>query len=290
MTFWRLALIPLGGYVRFLGDGLDDENNKSVGGDEGHFNKAAAWKRALTVFAGPLFNALFSLFILALFLFFYGQVIIKPIVGAVQTNSPAYAAGIKKGDQFLSVDGSTLNSFEELMLHVSTHAGQKLNFSILRDGKSFDTIVIPTEVTNTDRFGNKYKIGVIGVTPPLDPNNKKQLDKRFIVTQNYNIFSALRNAGKELVFIVEQTVRVMGRLLIGEGDRCQLSGPTKTVNIAWQISGFGFLSLLKLAAFLSIGIATINLFPLPPLDGGHLFFYLWEYTHVDRDNVSSVQF
>src|SRR5699024_10201752 len=131
-------------------------------------------------------------------------------------------------------------------------------------------------IQRPDGFGNMVRVGAIGVYTPVDATNPDRVDPRYIQHIKYGFWASIDEALKQTGFIVTQTVRVVGRLIQGREDRCQLSGPTKTANIAWQVSEFGFMSLLRLTAFLSIGIGLINLFPIPPLDGGHLVFYLIE--------------
>uniref|UniRef100_UPI0035D009E7 site-2 protease family protein n=1 Tax=Bartonella sp. AA86SXKL TaxID=3243441 RepID=UPI0035D009E7 len=92
----------------------------------------------------------------------------------------------------------------------------------------------------------------------------------------YGFSRAVREASERATFIVTQTIFFMSRLIGGKEDHCRLSGPSKTVKIAWQVSETGFLSLLNFTAFLSIGVGLINLFPIPPLDGGYLLFHVVE--------------
>lgn len=278
-TRWRLSLIPLGGYVKFVGD--DDamsvplgEPNKSA--SEGAFFAATAWRRAATVFAGPFFNGLFTVVILAFFLFFYQQAVVEPIVGGVQANMPAAEAGLQKGDRILTIDGQKIESFDDLMGIVSLHGDDPLQFTIERAGQVFERSITPTRIPRSDGFGHKVRMGAIGVYTPLDPDNPERIDPKYVKVISHSFIGAFGESLKQSQFIVTQTLRVLGRMVAGREDRCQLSGPTKTASIAWQVSEFGFLSLLRLAAVLSIGIGLINLIPIPPLDGGHFLFYVVE--------------
>lgn len=277
-TRWRLALIPLGGYVKFVGD--EDAASMTASPQsallKGSFSAANAWKRAATVFAGPLFNALFTVVVLSFFFFSYGRVAIEPVVGSLVDKAPAMSAGLKPGDRFLEMDGQPVESFEDLIAYVSFHGGDPIQFRMERNGTPYDVVITPTPTERDDGFGNKVRVGMIGAGAPADPNNPQRLDPAFEKRINYGFFSAIAEATDRSVFIVTQTVRFIGRLIQGREDRCQLSGPSKTANIAWQVSESGFMSLLNFTAFLSIGIGLINLFPIPPLDGGHLVFYVIE--------------
>ncbi|WP_019220379.1 RIP metalloprotease RseP [Bartonella senegalensis] len=277
-TQWRLALIPLGGYVKFIGDeedgcGASFQSRPIV---DGSFASAHAWKKAATVFAGPLFNALFTVVILTFFFFTYGRVAIEPVVGSFVKDSPAVQAGLQLGDRFIEMDGQQVESFEDLMNYVSFHGGEPIEFKMERSGQLFTTVITPKVVERDDGFGNRVRSGLIGVGVPVDPNNPARLDQAYVKHIHYGFGRALREASKRATFIVTQTIFFVGRLLGGKEDHCRLSGPSKTVKIAWKVSETGFLSLLNFTAFLSIGIGLINLFPIPPLDGGHLLFHVVE--------------
>ncbi|CDO46631.1 RIP metalloprotease RseP [Bartonella henselae] len=277
-TQWRLALIPLGGYVKFIGDeeGLHGTSSQSLPIVDGSFGSAHAWKKAATVFAGPLFNVLFTVVILTFFFFIYGRVAIEPVVGSFVKDSPAVQAGLQLGDRFIEMDGQQVESFEDLMNYVTFHGGDPIEFKMERSGQVFTTVITPKVVERDDGFGNRVRSGLMGVGIPVDPDNPARLDPAYVKHIRYSFGRALREASKRATFIVTQTVFFMGRLLGGKEDHCRLSGPSKTVKIAWQVSETGFLSLLNFTAFLSIGVGLINLFPIPPLDGGYLLFHVVE--------------
>ena len=277
-TRWRIALIPLGGYVKFIGD--EDAAGMASKADAaalpGSFASAGAWARAATVFAGPFTNALFTVVVLSFFFFSYGRIIIEPVIGSLVDGAPAMTAGLKPGDRFIEMDGQKVESFDDLIGYVSLHGGDPIDFTLERSGQPYNVTITPKPTERDDGFGNKVRVGMIGAGAPADPNNPGRLDPAYEKHVNYGLFSAIGEATDKSAFIVVQTVRFLGRLIEGREDRCQLSGPSKTATIAWQVSETGFMSLLNLTAFLSIGIGLINLFPLPPLDGGHLVFYVIE--------------
>ncbi len=275
-TQWRLALIPLGGYVRFIGDGEDISSFQSSPDVEGSFASAHAWKKAATVFAGPLFNGLFTIVILTFFFFVYGRVAIEPVVGSLVKDSPAFQAGLGRGDRFIEMDGQRIESFEDLMNYVTLHGEDPIEFKIERMGQMFTTVITPKVIERDDGFGNRIQSGMIGVGIPVDPDNPTRLDPAYVKHINYGFVRAVKEASARATSIVTRTIFLMSRLIGGKEDRCQMSGPSKIIQIAWKVSEAGFISLLNFAAFLSISVGLINLFPLPPLDGGHLFFHVIE--------------
>ncbi|WP_041583206.1 RIP metalloprotease RseP [Bartonella australis] len=277
-TQWRLALIPLGGYVKFI----EDENESRVLSSQSpssmhrSFARAHAWKRAATIFAGPLFNAFFAVAILTFFFFFYGRVAIEPVVGSLVENSPAVQAGLMQGDRFIEMDGKRIDSFEDLVTYVAFRGENPIEFKMERMEKVFKAVITPIITERSDGFGNRIRIAMIGVRAPTDPGNSGHLDQTYEKRIFYNLGGAVREALKRTTFIVSQTVFFIDRLMRGQGDRCQLSGPSKIVKTAWEFSETGFVSLLNFAALFSISVGLINLFPIPPLDGGHLLFYVIE--------------
>ncbi|GAA5108850.1 M50 family metallopeptidase [Bartonella jaculi] len=277
-TQWRLALIPLGGYVKFIGDEKEAgiPSSQSFPIVDGSFANAHAWKKAATVFAGPLFNALFTVVILTFFFFVYGRVAIEPVVGSLVKDSPAIQSGLAVGDRFIEMDGRRVESFEDLMNYVTFHGTGPIEFKMERMGRVFTTVITPKVIEKDDGFGNRVQSGVIGVGVPVDPDNPTRLDPAYVKHIRYGFGKSVREASERAMFIVTQTIFFISRLIGGKEDHCRLSGPSKTVKIAWQISETGFISLLNFTAFLSIGIGLINLFPIPPLDGGHLLFHIVE--------------
>ncbi|ALE03893.1 RIP metalloprotease RseP [Bartonella ancashensis] len=277
-TRWRLSWIFLGGYVRFVGD--EDETDVSSSKASllvrGSFSCARAWKRAVTVFAGPLFNVLFGIIVLAFFFFYSGSMTVEPVVGSLVKDSPASQAGLLLGDRFIEINGQKVKSFEDLAIYVASHGENSIEFTMERVGRIFKTVIVPKVTEQDDGFGNKIQFFMIGVGAPIDPENSVRLNQAYVKKVYYSAGEAVREALRRTTFIVTQTIFFIGRLMSGGGDFCQLSGPSKVATVAWKISETGFISLLNFSAFLSVNIALINLFPILPLDGGRLLFYTIE--------------
>lgn len=271
-TRWRLAAIPLGGYVKFIGD----HNAASVPASQRQgenlcpdsFPSACAWKRAATVFAGPFFNALLTVIILSALFFSLGRTITVPVVADVLPGSPAAQAGFKAGDRFLTMQGMPIRSFDEIPRYVMTHEDDSVHFTVERAKRVLEMTVTPRAARVDDGFGNTIRIGRIGIIASSDAENTRKI--------HYTVGESVGQGLREGVFIVQQTGQFLGKLVQGRGDRCQLSGPVRSAQIAWKVSDFGFLALLQLTAFFSISVGLFNLLPIPPLDGGHLVFYLVE--------------
>ncbi len=271
-TRWKISAIPLGGYVKFIGDESAtsspvDVDNASLSADEQRraFHTQPVWKRAATVFAGPAFNIILTIVIFSVFFALYGRQISDPLIAGVQPGSPAAEAGFEAGDRFISVEGEKITTFSDVQRIVSGRAGDKLNFTVERDGKMVDLQAVPAIVERTDPLGNKIKLGAIGVETTEAVGNFRRIE--------YGPLESVGQAVMETGYIISRTGEFFQRFAVGREDKCQLGGPVKIANMAGKAASQGFDWLIQLMA---VGIGLLNLFPLPPLDGGHLVFYAVE--------------
>jgi len=274
-TRWKLSAIPLGGYVKFLGDesatsspvGVDN-SNLSAEEQSRAFHTQPVWKRAATVFAGPAFNIILTVVIFSVFFALYGRQIADPLVAGVQPGSPAAEAGFEPGDRFISIEGQKITTFSDVQRMVSGRSGDELDFTVERGGKMVDLKATPALVERTDPLGNKVKMGAIGVETTQAVGNFRRIE--------YGPLESVGQAIVETGHIISRTGEFFQRFAVGREDKCQLGGPVKIANMAGKAASQGFDWLIQLTAMLSIGIGLLNLFPLPPLDGGHLVFYAVE--------------
>jgi len=274
-TRWKLSAIPLGGYVKFVGDvgatskpdadALDDLSETER---REAFHLQPVWKRAATVFAGPFFNFLLTVAVFAVMFSVFGRFVAEPMVAEVRPDSPAAEAGIQPGDRFVSVDGVPIETFGDVQRIVSGRAGEALSFVLERDGRQITVTATPEPTEVEDALGNKIRIGVIGVV-----NNEALGQPRRI---EYGPIEALAAGVEETWSIILRTGSFLKRLVLGREDRCQLGGPVKIADMAGKAADLGFVWLIQLVALLSAGIGILNLLPIPPLDGGHLLFYAME--------------
>ncbi|MBV2144600.1 RIP metalloprotease RseP [Falsochrobactrum sp. TDYN1] len=274
-TRWKLSAIPLGGYVKFIGD--ESATSSPVGVDNAKlsekergraFHTQPVWKRAATVFAGPAFNIILTIAIFSVFFALYGRQIADPLVASVQPNSPAAEAGFEPGDRFVSVEGEKIVTFADVQRVVSGRSGDTLHFTVERDGKIVDLEAVPALVERTDPLGNKIRLGAIGVETTQAVGNFRRVE--------YGPLESVGQAVVETGHIISRTGEFFKRFAAGREDKCQLGGPVKIADMASKAASQGFDWLIQLTAMLSIGIGILNLFPLPPLDGGHLVFYAVE--------------
>ena len=274
-TRWRLAWIPLGGYVKFL----DDENGASVPSREalqrmsatereGAFQTKPLASRAAIVAAGPIANFLLAILVFALTFTFVGVNVTAPRVDELVADGAAARAGFKAGDVIVSIEGQKIEAFADMQRIVSASADTELTFGVDRSGTLLSIKATPERREISDRFGNKLKVGVIGIK-----RNATQQEWQF---KHYGPLEAVGLAVKESYYIVSRTLGYLYDVVTRRESGDQLGGPLRIADISGQVASLGFLALINLTAVLSVSIGLINLFPIPLLDGGHLMFYAIE--------------
>lgn len=285
---WRIGALPLGGYVKFTGDKdassfPDDIHDGAT--KEGNFHLKPVWVRAAVAFAGPFFNFLFSVFVFAAFFLAFGESVQRAVVREVVPNSAAMAAGVKTGDEFLSINGSKLKSSDDMSARVATSGGKNLKFEVKRNNQIINLQITPRVDKRQTPFGDTQSHGVIGVYL-----GGSRADMQFI---RYNPITALGRGTQKCGEIISMQWNFIGALLRGAMSAGYVSGPLgigqtagliakSSIDSAGEHAGFlektysVTLALIQLASVLSIAIGFMNLLPLPILDGGHLVFYAIE--------------
>ena len=274
-TRWKISAIPLGGYVKFLGD--DDATSRpdhakldamDAETREGAFEHKAVWRRALVVAAGPIANFILAIVIYTALFTIHDDVRYAPVVGSVIEDGAAEAAGIQQGDVIVAIDGRPVSSFADVRYHTSQSADETLTYTLDRDGKRIELPVTPRMTERTDPFGNTYKQGMIGL--------KLDMSEEHRTVTSLHPGQAFVKAVDQTWKVVAQTFNFLRELIVGKQDASELRGPIGIGQITSQVATIGFAELLGLAAVLSISIGILNLFPVPMLDGGHLVFYAIE--------------
>ncbi len=274
-TRWRLSAIPLGGYVRFVGDmnaaSMPDEELIAKAGPELHdrlFVNKNVWQRIAVVFAGPAANVLFTFLVLYALLLGYGRYTIPPVIGEVLPGGVAAEAGLLAGDTVVSVDGYVVHGFEDFQRFIATAPERPVTLTIERQGRTETFHLTPEAATVADRFGNDQRVGRIGVS-----RNVEQSD---VTLYRPGPVEAVGMTFEEIRFIIDRTAAFLGDFFVGRGDVEQLGGPVKVAKVSGEVATLGIVALINLMALLSLNIGIFNLLPIPVLDGGHLLYYLVE--------------
>lgn len=273
-TRWRIAALPLGGYVKFHGDanavsGTPSEDMPRMSAAERSvtFFGQPVWKRAAVVAAGPMANFILAVVIFTVLFFSFGRPILLPRVDAVTPGGAADVAGFKAGDIVLAIEGRPIDNFAEMQRIVSASADTPLTFVVDRQGVAKTLQAIPRLKELSTPLG-KTRVGLLGVEAGSHHEDWR--------TEHYGLLGSIRLAGHETWYVIERTMTYVGGLFVGRESPDQLSGVIGTAQVAGEMAKLGFGALLNLAAILSISIGLLNLFPIPLLDGGHLMFYAIE--------------
>lgn len=261
-TRWKVGWMPLGGYVQFAGDGDAVSSPHEVGASEpaGSFAAASLWRRTLTVAAGPAANFLLAIIILSGFALAYGRMITPAVASAVEAGSPAAAAGVLPGDRFVSIDGRSMDTFQDMQLAVMHRPGEMMDFVVDRDGRRLTLNFAPRLVTDRDSFGNELERAVIGV---------RATDVAFAPV---SIIEAPVVATDMAWGITRQMAEVIGQLLVGQRSVADLGGPLRIAKASGEQASLGVAAFLYFVALISLNLGFVNLLPVPMLDGGHLLF------------------
>ncbi len=271
-TRWKIAAIPLGGYVKFFGDENassvpDGARLEAMNSDERaqSFFFQPVYKRAAIVVAGPLANFVLAIAIFAVTFMIYGNQTMSAQVDSVQPNSAAALAGFQPGDLVLSIDGRVIDNFADMQRIVAESAGDALKFTVERNGEKLELTATPTLQENKDILGNVRRIGLLGIKRSPAPEELK--------AQPVSPPRAVWMAVQETWDVVDQTLSYIGGVIAGQKSADQLSGPIGIARIVGQAATISFAFVIHIAAVISVSIGLLNLFPIPLLDGGHLLFY-----------------
>jgi len=269
-TRWKLSALPLGGYVQFAGD----MNPASQPTDEWlalpeaeraqTFQAKPLWQRALIVAAGPLTNVLVALVIYTAFALSFGKPTTPPVIEVLAKDSAAAAAGLEIGDRIVAIDGTAIEDFAEVSSMVFPFPGRTIAVTYERDGRTATRPVTIGVHEEVDRFGNRAKIGLIGVG---------SYSRKFVPL---GPLEAGEFAVESCANLVKLTITGLQQIVTGERSIKELGGPVKMAKFSGERLSLGPLAFVDFLAFVSINLAFINLLPIPALDGGHLAFYAAE--------------
>ncbi|WP_029086899.1 M50 family metallopeptidase [Brevundimonas aveniformis] len=296
---WRLAALPLGGYVKFAGDldvtgvpdreGLDALRNQIVaeqgpGAETAYYHFKPIWQRALIVLAGPVANFLLAITIFTIMALAVGETLmVKPRVGSVEAGSPAAVAGFQVGDLIVEADGRAIRRWQDLAQHVMMRADQPVAFEIERGDQTLNLTATPAgRDIRSEVDQSTVRIGYLGVGASRAAGD--------IVTHRYSLPEAVVEGVRQTGGVLDASVTYIGRIFSGRENGDQLSGPIGIARASGAIAGQAaesaesvgdavgrvFLSLLYLSGLLSVAVGFFNLLPVPILDGGHLVFYAYE--------------
>lgn len=256
-TEYLLSAVPLGGYVKMYGEDAGDEPID----EKRSFKHQPVYKKIFIVLAGPLFN-IFSAVFLFWVVYIYGIPVLKPIIGEVMENSPAYISGLKRGDEILEIGTKKINNWFDMAQEIQQNPGKNLLFKIKREDNFLTVSITPEARETKNLFGEKISVGQIGIKPA----------EEFFIQREKPI-EALNKSIVKCYEIVELTyltiVKIFQRVVSTE----VIGGPILIFQAAGKTAEQGLVSFLSFAAIISINLGILNLLPIPVLDGGHILFF-----------------
>ena len=268
-TRWKIGVIPLGGYVRFVGDedGASQPADQQALSPEDRarsFHLKPVWQRFLIVLAGPLANFLLAILIFAAFFAALGVPRTPNVVDTVQPGSVAERIGLEPGDRITEIAGQEVSSFEDLRRIVVLRPGERVMIRVERGSEERRIDAELGVHSERDEFGQTFRTGLLGVIasgrvmeriPPLE---------------------LVPAATSYTVGLTRSMIDGLWQILTGRRSTDDLGGPLKMAQIAGQQASLGLFEFIQLLAIFSINLGFINLLPVPMLDGGHLVFYAVE--------------
>ena len=266
-TRWKFCWIPLGGYVKFIDDSDPTSIDKTINNSKNGFHTKSLYTKSLIVCAGPFANFLLAIFIFAGLYTLNGKTSVLPIIEAIEQDSPAMKAGILINDRVIEIDGERIRSFSDISNILQIKKMNTINFVIERNGARVTLEIKPdVKFKNPDNDGEAiYYVGIS--SGGLKEN---------VITEKLPLHLSLKEGINDTYKIISLSLNYIGKIFIGKESTENLGGPIRIAQISGEIAQNGLLPLLHLTALLSVSIGLINLFPIPMLDGGHLFMYFIE--------------
>jgi regulator of sigma E protease len=274
-TRWRLAAIPLGGYVKFHGDA-----NAASAPDLAGLEAMAPGERAQTlagqpvrnraaiVAAGPIANFVLAFVIFTALFMVFGRFEHSARIGAVELGSPAAQAGFQAGDLVAAINGQPVSTFQDLQQATMLSTGLPMSFVVERSGAEKALTATPQIAVVDQGPLGKRRMGHLGLISSRDPADVKF---EHCAAPTCAVWGA-----QQIWFIVRATGAYAGGLFAGRESADSLSGPIGVSQIAGEMAKVSLWQLFSLAALFSVSVGLMNLLPIPPLDGGHLLSYAFE--------------
>lgn len=252
-------LVFLGGYVKLEGE--NPEEAAKLG--ERAFLNQPAGKKIILASAGVIQNLLFAVILLWI-VFVFGFETLKPVIGNVKENYPAYTVGLKKGDEIIEVNQKKIRTWDELSNVIAASKDEILEVKVLREGKEIIFKIKPKIETVEDILKDKKQRAFLGVEPSGETIKIK-----------YGFFKAADKAVEQTWFFTSLTVKAIYKMILRKIEP-EIAGPIGVINITYKVAKTGFLNLLLLFAIININLALVNFLPILPLDGGLVLMFLIE--------------
>jgi len=261
-TEYLLSALPLGGYVKMVGEGeeveLTDEERKRSFADK------PVLQRIVIVAAGPVFNLLFA-YLIFIVIFMVGVPAVTTKIGEVVPGKPAAKAGVLANDVITAVNGKPVSRWEEFAKVIAQGNLAPLELDVRRGESSLKLKMVPESRTAKNLLGDTVTHPVVGVVAAGET-----------VIDHFPPGEAIARGSAQSWNVIKLTVLSLVRLVERAIPLDNIGGPIMIVKMAGQQAAEGGVNFLAFVALLSVNLGVLNLLPVPILDGGHLAFFLIE--------------
>jgi regulator of sigma E protease len=195
------------------------------------------------------------------------QPVVLPVIGKLADGDVAQRAGLQQGDRLVSANGVEITLWSEFVEVVRAHPGQTLQLEVQRGEKMLTIALVPQSTVESGK-----SVGKIGAAPQVDMSEWQSL----LVDVNYAPPEAMARSLRKTWETSVITLKMLGKMVLGEVSMKNLSGPITIADYAGQSAAMGIAAYLGFLALISISLGVLNLLPIPLLDGGHLLYYVAE--------------
>ena len=255
-TIWKIACLPLGGYVSIYGqeDMFNRKKYNALPKDKkvGHYLYAPAWKQFIIIAAGVIMNFLLAWSIYSSIFMFKPRTVQLPVVGQVIRESVAFNAGVRSGDVIVQIDGAKITNWGELVIAKELAGSRPAHVTIARKDKIVEVALSPAERWGLVADGSKTEFRKKG------------------------FFGALYSGARETYYQSKTLLIVLKQIITGDRSSKQLGSFITIAQVSGKAMATGFFALMSIIALLSVNLGVINLLPLPVLDGGYLLILIIE--------------
>lgn len=244
-TVYSLRAVPLGGFNDIAG--MDPADNDA--GERGYCSKPVG-SRMIVILAGSVMNFILPI-VLFFGIFFFAGVSTpnpEPVLGTILADKPAAEAGLREGDRVISLDGKAIGSWSAFVDGVKDNTGAPVTVVVERGNQTLTMVMTPA-------YDSSAKKAMVGVMSSVQ-------------TRYPGIVESAQLAVQKTVGIIVMMLSALYKILL-ELSGAELAGPLGVAQMAGEVAQMGFVPLLNFAAFLSLNLGIVNLFPIPALDGGH---------------------
>ena len=262
-TVWKLAWIPLGGYVKLHGQERPEDatpEERAAWQPGRTFHEKSVWSRMIVIAAGPIANFLLAAVLFIGLFMAVGKPVQEPVIGQIVAGSAAAQANLKPGDVITTVDGKPVKNFTDIQHLVEPNPGQPATMVVLRG----DNRIVLRLTIGSMSHGHGGQRGVLGIVEGAP--SFKRIGPGAAVVQGLH----------QTWVIVRETLAGLWQIVAHRTGLSELGGPLRIASLSGQVAQLGLASFVSFIAVLSVNLGLINLFPIPVLDGGHLLFYIAE--------------